>query len=1547
MRHSPSELSMMRAILTCLLLILQTALPAAGQDSALPQHQSSSASPHGPLTHLNDTLFLFGDLRRTLELVSEELARGDTSAAVEHHQQILSQSFDAFQLNSTAGRAESIREAAIQLLKSAPAAYREAWRKIQAESAAAELKNAVSGGSVAELVRVTRRYPLTDAGFDASVLLVIRCLEQSAMTDADAVLMSTRDLYSADRRYNRRLRVLEERVASALVRHASQHPEAAGESRSNVRLTTDTDRGLTATARPWPRPTWSWNESSFDFQGPEQLQQSEVSEFEGFSPNKGDAEDQLAFSNWKPVIRTDSIVLRMPSRLIGLDRLTGQLLWELQTDTGTDDPSRISFGNHIADSGVFGLMSFDSDTICFIDGFDRNKSFPRASPFLGRARGRFPGIRIPRDVDSPGFPPDEPSARLGTRLVAIRFYPDSPIPQLGWTVGDQGAFRYQIQRPASTSSSLIRTKSDPASSSRGTTASSAIRPSTAPSAIVATPELTGHRFLSAPVSDGNRLFALTKSFAAAASSEQVWLNCFDRSGGGVLWQQPIVFSSGDPPANSAETLSAFRTDVCIVSGGQVICSLTSGVLAAVSCTDGVLQWATSIRDEQPNGALWALNHPIEYGAKKIAFVPIVSEGVLICSAPASSQINALDTQTGRILWQVSRQSNSPELTGGAFAGADNYAVGAVDGKVVLIGNRHCRALDLHSGQQLWNSTVTPSTGRAVCDRQQCLIPESDGTVARVLLQGGRVDRVTTDFLPEGFQLLYGAVSSDHEFTWFTTQSSVKACLNSDIFLNRTMASLKQSPNLSDEEFADGLLSAAQAQLLKGDRSGALSGLMDGLTVALSAAEKKRTVPTVVHQFAAELLLQRTGQMLFSRIPLSLSETIDGGSSEDPQHILHGLALRPDQRLRKELFRTIQGFRAESVREVVSGQDGNSENVTTMDRRRPVSIDGDWQVRSDLLLDGELEISPPAQDKDSDSSEFAHRANCILFPGVAGSLEKQLTLAEACRRDGQLEAAEMLLLAGMSAASAGDVVADHTFGGSGATGHDDTLIQQYHSLLKSLRTSPRRTGDGSEVTESGIGTDSGLVPSSVPPEQARYRVRFLRIEQSPESQTSQTDHEHRVAQSLPVFSSPTQSTLRWFVEARDSGKSVIRAIDRTDGAQTDQLSLPFVPELVDTPVFDPRGPGIILLADHRQIVAAGCVRPGAAGLLWTRNAGMENIPSKPLRIGPVGANFCIWQSSTRLHCSHPLTGEELWNRECRQPPQDEFSRQLPIFGDEKVAVVVGPGNNGFKRFRTRDGRYLGESQIQFSPGGETEIYGRKLLYADHTARVRLYDGFHDCDMLEDQEPLFLVLIPGEDSIQQLPGGLAVVISRNHEIVLIDTQQNRVCFRTSVKGQLNTRYVFGLTAFIRSGRLFVCIQDEEAFGQTIDAIPQPGEPRLHYGRLFCLDSDTGGIIWSRRTEPSVIPDVMGDPMDLLVSWSLVTRSVDGQKRTALRKLRVQVVDPETGELLAEKAGLEGSTPWRCVYDASQKQASLHCLTSGNSQHSLTAPRTVITITEQPAN
>src|SRR5205085_2352425 len=93
-----------------------------------------------------------------------------------------------------------------------------------------------------------------------------------------------------------------------------------------------------------------------------------------------------------------------------------------------------------------------------------------------------------------------------------------------------------------------------------------------------------------------------------------------------------------------------------------------------------------------------------------ASAPLGSDGRVIFTAPDSNALHCLNLRDGRLLWKDKRQDE------------DVYVGGVLGGKVLVVGSKTCRALNLDNGMQAWSLETGVPSGVGVIAGEQFYLP---------------------------------------------------------------------------------------------------------------------------------------------------------------------------------------------------------------------------------------------------------------------------------------------------------------------------------------------------------------------------------------------------------------------------------------------------------------------------------------------------------------------------------------------------------------------------------------------------------------------------------------------------------------------------------------------------------------------------------------------------------------------------------------------------------------------------------------------------------
>ena len=1392
------------------------------------------------------------------------------------------------------------------LLQSSPELQR-AWVDANRVIAELELESAIRSSGHHEVANVARAFPLTEAGIRAEVIDMTCELLKGDSYRVAAKIQQMEEMYSGTVLHSelqRQSLPLKEMITKLAAEHGNNR--STDESSRAALLSVSASASTGTIAPPWPKPLWTWREAIWNFPGVPQPETGYLLSM--FDPEAANRYDE--FNNWRSVFWSDSIVIRTPFRIIALDRSSGQERWSIPTDTfmrqSTSVYDELEAGTNQAVSesqsvfdraspiyglAEFGLVATDGDFLFFVDRF---AFFAGRDPFIDNTVGRVIRSRN-------GFPVIEEDDELNhqpvaSRLVALRRGNDASVPIVAWQIGDGPPFQYDpvAKVPSMESSVLSGDETAFRSGANATTVSEA-------DTNKADQTWSGHRFLSPPTGQGPRVFVLT------LNDTQVFLNCLQRNTGELLWRQPLAYTDENALTFIDASIFTKRTSTCVVSGNTIVCSLADGMLIGVRVLDGMLQWATAIRDEVSLTPEFRFGWPLATEETTISSpsiqVPCVADGIVVCCNHASASLYGLSLETGEILWKSSRRAFGAGEVGGS---PDYYVAGICGNQIILVGDRHCRSVDLKTGDQNWVVQISGSSGRAECRGDRCVIPMRYGQAVTVNLSSGTLVPQSIIDPPQNSMDQYGAVASDDELICISTPTCVAVFPRVDALLKNA----DQLPALTSNPTKRFLIQA-QAHLINGDIDTSLTLLKK----AVASRDPGEPSAPKIDEFLAEVILQQWGRAIGARLEdmqgLSLGTELPGDAA-----LLSQLQLPADLGFRTAVFQLLSD----------SSPDRRSPGLEELkhlrDWNRPVKLTNMWSVRPELLFDEpsiDLPIDTHAFDDLSNVEMRKIVSHAARHPEVMPDDTSRQRLANQLIRRGEFAVAELFLIRRCEATAT----------------VNRNAYEQAADLLKQLRTPGNNSADrirpavinendeSSRHTPGPEGPSVSGITSAVSAPLAFELSPFIR---QPDADVEATDRQ------VWSDSLPKHCAMNTYVSSETDAISKLISTDPLDGSVRDQVTLPFSINPAAgrfVPLSDgDLTPGLFPVCSTDEMAMMSSPIPGEAGILWRRRFRNGEKDAQRVEFGSLGSDHFIWQFADELHCSDPMTGDDLWIRKLNLSQSEQatlFRGTNPsvrrIAGDRQATLVMGSDSRSYERFHTRDGRLLGSGRLAIGRSESVVTVGRCLLYTDANARLHLFDSASGKDELEDDEAILPLNRDEKTICQVLENNRVLVVSATLELILIDVDHGRIDFRTPVSKFVESGFVFSFSAFERHGRLFAALSGEGRSERSIQQAFMRGSPRLSNGPLLCLNPVTGDVQWSVDVEQAVFPDVHGDPTDLLISWSAPKQMLDANLGyQAEDKLVVQVIDENSGQLIAQSPSFSSLPPLRCVHIADERLIQL---------------------------
>ena len=369
------------------------------------------------------------------------------------------------------------------------------------------------------------------------------------------------------------------------------------------------------------------------------------------------------------------------------------------------------------------------------------------------------------------------------------------------------------------------------------------------------------------------------------------------------------------------------------------------------------------------------------------------------------------------------------------------------------------------------------------------------------------------------------------------------------------------------------------------------------------------------------------------------------------------------------------------------------------------------------------------------------------------------------------------------------------------------------------------------------------------------------------------------------------------------------------------------------------PGLVPLVGTQHLGMISLMSGSQPELLWWKRVVNESPDFSRVEFGPLGPDFAVIANRSELFCLHPLTGSILWQHHLTSsvPDRNQFQSTDWLIGDDRVIAVMGERSESCTLFRTKDGKRLRVLSLDIPRGQRPLISGRMLLY-QFERRLRLVDLDTGKDILWDRPPIE-VLRNGPAKL--LNNHRAAFVNAEGSLCLLDMASGEILLTTNLGEDLLKSPLVGINVIERGGSLFLLAKD---FGNTErqnSASSRMEDPVLASGKLYCIDSATGILRWKRPVTSSVMPQIYGDPANLILLWwwhdsnDYTERRLSQRGLDAERSLEMELLDSRTGRVVAAAKDFGQQEPLRCVHDANQKTISVH------------TDMTTITISYEPAS
>jgi outer membrane protein assembly factor BamB len=191
-----------------------------------------------------------------------------------------------------------------------------------------------------------------------------------------------------------------------------------------------------------------------------------------------------------------------------------------------------------------------------------------------------------------------------------------------------------------------------------------------------------------PVSDGRRLYVAMRRGGA---TPHAYVASFDGSTGGELWRTSI--GSADTPASNLG--GAITHNLLTLAGNRIYFNTNLGIVAALDAESGKISWLTKY--SRSTGKRFVPGSTLPRYFDRDPSPCMYHDGLVIVAPSDTSDVFALDGETGKTVWTNSEVADATTL------------LGIVGGKLIASGDR-LSSLDFRTGRLRWSWPESSTAG---------------------------------------------------------------------------------------------------------------------------------------------------------------------------------------------------------------------------------------------------------------------------------------------------------------------------------------------------------------------------------------------------------------------------------------------------------------------------------------------------------------------------------------------------------------------------------------------------------------------------------------------------------------------------------------------------------------------------------------------------------------------------------------------------------------------------------------------------------------------
>jgi outer membrane protein assembly factor BamB len=262
------------------------------------------------------------------------------------------------------------------------------------------------------------------------------------------------------------------------------------------------------------------------------------------------------------------------------------------------------------------------------------------------------------------------------------------------------------------------------------------------------PLFADSHFLGVPISVGGKLYVLNEKNPGGnqpAGEADLRLVCIDPTKKTAPHRpaiiEPVQLLGLVSPQNRVSADISRRTSAVHLAFGEgiLVCPTNAGEVFGVDLMNRSLVWSYPYR-EQPHSSPFQnpFNNPFQpvppkggppLGSQNLAnwktAPPAIADGKVVFTAPDASSVHCINLRDGTPVWK------SPQLDG------DLFLAGVYNGKVLIVGKTHIRALNLQDKRMLWSvPTNDLPSGQGIASKGVYYLPLSKGEILAINIDNG-------------------------------------------------------------------------------------------------------------------------------------------------------------------------------------------------------------------------------------------------------------------------------------------------------------------------------------------------------------------------------------------------------------------------------------------------------------------------------------------------------------------------------------------------------------------------------------------------------------------------------------------------------------------------------------------------------------------------------------------------------------------------------------------------------------------------------------------